>query len=176
ATRNSQIIHPDDVVALSLKTLVDRLSKACDASMAYSGPAGICGNDDDHRTDTDGDVGMGERDSWIGEGAFTTWEALLADARACRKLELKAQKEVVDEIYALEATERRMNCARLDLETALHGGGPDAGTETIDILPMDVRDMMGELKHQANLLRKRLAEEPGRAAASDYAELFCQYY
>ncbi|KAJ2690554.1 hypothetical protein IWW39_000648 [Coemansia spiralis] len=176
ATRNSQIIHPDDVVALSLKTLVDRLSKACDASMAYSGPAGICGNDDDHRTDTDGDVGMGERDSWIGEGAFTTWEALLADARACRKLELKAQKEVVDEIYALEATERRMNCARLDLETALHGGGPDAGTETIDILPMGVRDMMGELKHQANLLRKRLAEEPGRAAASDYAELFCQYY
>ncbi|KAJ2490038.1 hypothetical protein IWW37_003513 [Coemansia sp. RSA 2050] len=108
ATGNSQIIHPDDAVALSLKKLVDRLSRACDTSMTFPGSVGYCDNGDEHRADADGDVGMTEHDSWIGEGAFTTWEALLADAKACRKLELRAQKAVVDEIYALEATERRM--------------------------------------------------------------------
>ncbi|KAJ2030701.1 hypothetical protein H4S03_006938 [Coemansia sp. S3946] len=176
ATGNSQIIHPDDIVALSLKRLVDMSRRACDATVAPLGSTGVGSTNDEHGADTDGDIDMRDHGSWPTEGAFTAWEALLADAKACRKADLRTRQAVMDEIYALEALERRMHCSRLDLEAALHGGGPDSGTETIDILPVGVRDMMGELKHQANILRKRLAEEPGRAAASDYAALFCQYY
>ncbi|KAJ2055447.1 hypothetical protein GGI17_006646, partial [Coemansia sp. S146] len=158
ATGNSQIIHPDDIVALSLKRLVDMTRRACDATLAPHGSPGVGSNDDQHGADADGDIAMREHGSWSSEGAFTSWEALLADAKACRKLDLQTRQTVMDEIYAQEALERRMHCSRLDLEAALHGGGPDAGTETIDILPVDVRDTMGELKYQANILRKRVTK------------------
>ncbi|KAJ2259111.1 hypothetical protein GGI13_000172 [Coemansia sp. RSA 455] len=158
ATGNSQIIHPDDIVALSLKRLVDMSRRACDATVAPLGSTGVGSMDDGHGADADGDIDMRDRGSWPSEGAFTSWEALLADAKACRKADLGTRQTVMDEIYALEALERRMHCSRLDLEAALHGGGPDSGTETIDILPVGVRDMMGELKHQANILRKRVTK------------------
>ncbi|KAJ2745390.1 hypothetical protein GGI20_002192, partial [Coemansia sp. BCRC 34301] len=109
-------------------------------------------------SDADGDADMPEQSSWLSEGAFTSWEALLADAKASRKLDSSAQQAIVDEVYAAEALERRMNGSRLDLEAALHGGRPNSGTETVHTLPLDVRDMMGELKRQANILRKRVTK------------------
>ncbi|KAJ2325637.1 hypothetical protein GGH92_010411 [Coemansia sp. RSA 2673] len=51
---------------------------------------------------------MQEQGEWRSEGAFTTWEALLADAKTVRKLDLDAQQAVVGQIYAIKGLEQQM--------------------------------------------------------------------
>lgn len=84
------------------------LRRACDATLAPHGSAGVGNSDNNHGADADGDIDMREHGSWPSEGAFTSWEAMLADAKACRKLDLQTRQTVMGEIYALEALERRM--------------------------------------------------------------------
>ncbi|KAI7822278.1 hypothetical protein BX661DRAFT_187616 [Kickxella alabastrina] len=138
----------------------------------------------------DGDVEMRQnqlrvqnQESWLSDGAvFTSWDALLADAKTSLVLGRNARDVIGTEVKTAEALERKMDCSLANMVAALHGGECYSGTEAVDILPTEQRNILGELKLQAGTQRKRvtkatmLAEEPGKAAASNYAALFCQFY
>ncbi|KAI8319756.1 hypothetical protein GQ54DRAFT_299101 [Martensiomyces pterosporus] len=198
-----QGIHPDDLLALSLKQLLAVSRNACGTQPVPAGSAtelainnavpaamplprslfstkltgsgpGNGGSEDVEMQEDEG--------SWLSEGTFTSWDALLSDAKEYRQRREKAAEAVCSEIIAATSLEQRMTCSLSDLKAALHGGDVYAGAEAAGILPVDVRDSLGELKNQAGVLRKRvtkatmLSEEPSKAAASDYAALFRQYY
>ncbi|KAJ2716902.1 hypothetical protein H4R19_000345 [Coemansia spiralis] len=147
---STQVISPDDRLALALKRL-----------LAIGGPGAQDGSP---------------------EGAFTEWSALLDDAGAHRRRHGEACCAVDAAAMSAAAAARQLDGVRADLAAALHGGDTYAGTEALDVLPVDVRDALGELKYQASVLRRRvtktamLAEEPKKALDSDYAALFCQFY
>ncbi|KAJ2474037.1 hypothetical protein EV174_005643 [Coemansia sp. RSA 2320] len=120
---NSQIIHPDDTLALSLRRLLGMSQKVCDVALApakpvaelseNTAPASLLGllalpQFSSNAVDEDGDADMQEQGEWRSEGAFTTWEALLADAKTVRKLDLDAQQAVVGQIYAIKGLEQQM--------------------------------------------------------------------
>ncbi|KAJ2616722.1 hypothetical protein H4S08_000658 [Coemansia sp. RSA 1365] len=182
----SQIIAPDDFLALAIKRLLTVSNQASQIATAEStsdwllqlpplleiSDSGITKNSSK----------VCELQSRLGESAFTGWDALLADAKLHRQLGTDIQSAMKTKVKEAADIERKMNCSLVDLSAAIHGGDEYAGTEAVDVLPTDVRDALGEMKHQASILRKRvtkatmLAEEPKKSIASEYAALFCQYY
>ncbi|PIA18536.1 hypothetical protein COEREDRAFT_79590 [Coemansia reversa NRRL 1564] len=187
---NTQIIAPDDLLALAIKRL---LTVSNQASRVVTVAAESTSNwllqlppllevTDYGTTKDKNSLKVYELQSRLGESAFTGWDALLADAKLHRKLGDDIQGAVKAKVKEAADIERKMDCSLVDLTAAIHGGDEYAGSEAVDVLPTDVRDALGEIKHQASILRKRvtkaamLAEEPKKAIASEYASLFCQYY
>ncbi|KAJ2677099.1 hypothetical protein GGI25_003319 [Coemansia spiralis] len=200
---NDQVIHSDDILALSLKRLLTVSNHVLNKTTAISDfmkNAGQDGSDSVQtlqrmllavsantesgaEADSDGDADMQDQQlTWLGHGAFTSWDALLADAKTQKNLASTAKSIFQTTTKTMAGIERQMHCSRSDLTAALHGSDPCSGSEAFDVLPTSVRDMLGDLKYQAGILRKRvtkaamLSEEPSKAANSDYAALFCQYY
>ncbi|KAJ2784244.1 hypothetical protein H4R18_001232 [Coemansia javaensis] len=172
----AQVIAPDDRLALALKRLLA-------VPHGGNGSGGSGGSGDLAARLAEGAFAEGAfAEGAFTEGAFTEWAALLADARAHRRLLDDARRAVSAEAKAVAAASRQLDCSIADLAAALHGGDAYSGTEAPDVLPTSVRDALGELKHQASVMRQRvtkaamLAEEPRRAVESEYAALFCQFY
>ncbi|KAJ1667531.1 hypothetical protein IW140_002112 [Coemansia sp. RSA 1813] len=195
---NGQVIHADDTLALALKRLLTVSSSVMSVANDLSGcTVKDAGRDeqkvkeslqslgsivaDDGSSNTGADV-REQQPSWLRHGVFTSWESLLADAKTQKELVDAAILALQTEAKAMASVERQVYCSHSDLFAALHGGDQYSGTEAVDVLPVSVRDILGDLKSQAGVLRKRvtraamLSEEPKKAAASDYAALFCQYY
>ncbi|KAJ1723486.1 hypothetical protein LPJ53_002194 [Coemansia erecta] len=123
------------------------------------------------------------RESWLSEdAAFTGWDMLLADARDCLALVNNGNDAIDSRAKTAKGIERNIDRSLANTSAALHGGSLHSGSEAIDILSLDVRDSLGELKYQAGVQRKRvtratmLSEEPSKAAASDAAALFCEFF
>ncbi|KAJ2237592.1 hypothetical protein IWW45_000795 [Coemansia sp. RSA 485] len=207
AGSQQQLIHPDDVLALSLKKLLSMSVKTSNAVLSLTEPGSGSAHGSsknaaaelfqtllDSRADVDSDMQIEEiddiyrqhqtrRDSWLSQdAAFTSWELLLADAKECNLLKNMADNSVDAESRMCLNSEQKIAGANNLMKAALQGGDEYSGSEALDILPVAVKDLLGELKYQAGVQRKRvtratmLAEEPSKAIDSDYAALFCQFY
>ncbi|KAJ2786917.1 hypothetical protein GGI15_001130 [Coemansia interrupta] len=204
------VISPDDVLALSLKRLISMSRTANRAAVVLSdagsqhavgsqrnGPSAasllqpmLRLQSDDEALDSmlvDAEATSSQqprrRESWLSEdAAFTGWDMLLADARDCLTLVNNSRDAVDSCAKTAKSIARNMDRSLANINAALHGGSLHSGSEAVDILPLDVRDSLGELKYQAGVQRKRvtratmLSEEPSKAAASDAAALFCEFF
>ncbi|KAJ2654930.1 hypothetical protein IWW48_005810, partial [Coemansia sp. RSA 1200] len=194
---NNQVIHPDDTLALALKRLLMVSNAVLETNNVLSDCTlkGTKHSEQkareslhslelllpDETSETTG-LDTQEQSSWLRHGAFTSWDSLNTDAKTQKTQMHAAALALQTEAKTMAGIERQMHCSHSDLFAALHGGDQYSGSEAIDVLPTRIRDLLGDLKSQAGVLRKRvtratmLSEEPAKAAASDYAALFCQFY
>ncbi|KAJ2158309.1 hypothetical protein GGF46_003862 [Coemansia sp. RSA 552] len=97
-----QAVAPDDLLALALKRLLG-------ISIQTSRAALVCAGPEPHELleslSIANESGLRSR---LGEGAFTGWDALLADARQSRALCDQAQATLRNKVKAAAGTERQM--------------------------------------------------------------------
>ncbi|KAJ2125224.1 hypothetical protein IW147_001123 [Coemansia sp. RSA 720] len=149
---SASVIPPDDMLALSIKRLLGVYSKV--------GQSVLTSDSDQANSFECADATIEDQRALLAAGAFTGWDALLADTKAHKKIYSNVQNTVLARAKAAASIERQMDCSLSDLSAATHGGDTYSGTEAVDVLPVAAM----------------LAEEPRKAVASDYAALFCQYY
>lgn len=105
---NLQVIHPEDVLGLSIRSLVDVGSRVNESILGPDGStAALVG--------ADGKSGplyeLLSSFFWLEKddgGAFSEWKALAKDTRACQRNSEAVQKEVQGEVYESERLERQM--------------------------------------------------------------------
>ncbi|KAJ2083388.1 hypothetical protein H4R24_000865 [Coemansia sp. RSA 988] len=163
---STQIIAPDDLLALAIKRLltVSNQTSRIVTEPAESStdwhlqlPALLQLSDSSYAKECDSSK-THELQSLLGKGAFTGWDALLADAKLNRQLGDDIQCSIDTKVKDAADIERKMDRSLVDLSAAIHGGDAYSGTEAVDILPTDVRDALGEMKYQASILRKRVTK------------------
>ncbi|KAJ1741539.1 hypothetical protein LPJ68_002770 [Coemansia sp. RSA 1086] len=170
---STNVIALEDVLALSLKRLLDIYRQVSQPLLASSSEKSL-----DELVNIDSD----DLSAILAAGAFTSWESLVSDAKAHAQQYSRVQTAISARVKQLSGIEQQIDCSLSDLTAAMHGGDTYSGSESVDVLPLDVRDSLGDLKQHASMLRKRvtkasmLAEEPQKAVSSNYAALFCQYY
>ncbi|KAJ1879951.1 hypothetical protein LPJ57_002541 [Coemansia sp. RSA 486] len=130
---SQQLIHPDDVLALSLKKLLSMSVKTSNAVLSLTEPGSGSAHGSstnaaaelfqtllDSQADVDNDMQIEEiddiyrqhqtrRDSWLSQdAAFTSWELLLADAKECNLLKNMADNSVDAESRMCLNSEQKM--------------------------------------------------------------------
>ncbi|KAJ2530193.1 hypothetical protein IWW43_004468, partial [Coemansia sp. RSA 1935] len=146
----ASVIPPDDMLALSIKRLLDIYSKV--------GQTVLTSDSDQANLFECADTTVQDQRALLAAGAFTGWDALLADAKMHKKVYSNVQNTVLARGKAAASIERQMDYSLSDLSAATHGGDTYSGTEAADVLPVDVRDTLGDLKHHASMLRKRVTK------------------